>query len=129
MNRITESYAVHAEMKPDQIAIIDEQESITYQDWYERVQRSAQWLQGTVHQQKESLFIIKWCFFLQIFAGAAYSGWTAVPLDPRWSHEECVEKLLLSEADLAIIEDRLIKRFEQEAWTCRFFLYLNGRKE
>ncbi|MCY7585899.1 acyl-CoA synthetase, partial [Bacillus safensis] len=40
-------------------------------------------------------------------------GWTAVPLDPRWSHQECVEKLLLSEADLAIIEDRLMKRFEQ----------------
>lgn len=58
MNRITESYAVHAEMKPDQIAIIDEQESITYQDWYERVQRSAQWLQGTVHQQKRIAFLL-----------------------------------------------------------------------
>lgn len=114
MNRITESYAVHAEMKPDQIAIIDEQESITYQDWYERVQRSAQWLQGTVHQQKRIAFLLSnGASFLQIFAGAAYAGWTAVPLDPRWSHEECVEKLLLSEADLAIIEDRLIKRFEQ----------------
>ncbi|MEC0984671.1 acyl-CoA synthetase [Bacillus safensis] len=114
MNRITESYAVHAEMKPDQIAIIDEQESITYQDWYERVQRSAQWLQGTAHQQKRIAFLLSnGASFLQIFAGAAYAGWTAVPLDPRWSHEECVEKLLLSEADLAIIEDRLIKRFEQ----------------
>ncbi|WP_417894461.1 acyl-CoA synthetase [Bacillus safensis] len=101
-------------MKPDQIAIIDEQESITYQDWYERVQRSAQWLQGTVHQQKRIAFLLSnGASFLQIFAGAAYAGWTAVPLDPRWSHEECVEKLLLSEADLAIIEDRLIKRFEQ----------------
>lgn len=114
MNRITESYAVHAEMKPDQIAIIDEQESITYQDWYERVQRSAQWLQGTAHQQKRIAFLLSnGASFLQIFAGAACAGWTAVPLDPRWSHEECVEKLLLSEADLAIIEDRLIKRFEQ----------------
>jgi len=114
LNRITESYAVHAEMKPDQIAIIDEQESITYQDWYERVQRSAQWLQGTAHQQKRIAFLLSnGASFLQIFAGAACAGWTAVPLDPRWSHEECVEKLLLSEADLAIIEDRLIKRFEQ----------------
>ncbi|USD81564.1 acyl-CoA synthetase [Bacillus safensis] len=114
MNRITESYAVHAEMKPDQIAIIDEQENITYQDWYERVQRSAQWLQGTAHQQKRIAFLLSnGASFLQIFAGAACAGWTAVPLDPRWSHEECVEKLLLSEADLAIIEDRLMKRFEQ----------------
>lgn len=116
MNRITESYAVHAEMKPDQIAIIDEQESITYQDWYERVQRSAQWLQGTAHQQKRIAFLLSnGASFLQIFAGAACAGWTAVPLDPRWSHEECVEKLLLSEADLAIIEDRLMKRFEQSS--------------
>ncbi|TQR24509.1 acyl-CoA synthetase [Bacillus safensis] len=114
MIRITESYAVHAEMKPDQIAIIDEQESITYQDWYERVQRSAQWLQGTAHQQKRIAFLLSnGASFLQIFAGAACAGWTAVPLDPRWSHEECVEKLLLSEADLAIIEDRYMKRFEQ----------------
>ncbi|MCM3027527.1 acyl-CoA synthetase [Bacillus safensis] len=112
--RITESYAVHAEMKPDQIAIIDEQESITYQDWYERVQRSAQWLQGTAHQQKRIAFLLSnGASFLQIFAGAACAGWTAVPLDPRWGHEECVEKLLLSEADLAIIEDRYMKRFEQ----------------
>ncbi|WP_433995830.1 acyl-CoA synthetase [Bacillus safensis] len=101
-------------MKPDQIAIIDEQENITYQDWYERVQRSAQWLQGTAHQQKRIAFLLSnGASFLQIFAGAACAGWTAVPLDPRWSHEECVEKLLLSEADLAIIEDRLMKRFEQ----------------
>ncbi|KEP30747.1 acyl-CoA synthetase [Bacillus safensis] len=114
--RITESYAVHAEMKPDQIAIIDEQESITYQDWYERVQRSAQWLQGTAHQQKRIAFLLSnGASFLQLFAGAACAGWTAVPLDPRWSHEECVEKLLLSEADLAIIEDRLMKRFEQSS--------------
>ncbi|MEH7651327.1 acyl-CoA synthetase [Bacillus safensis] len=112
--RITESYAVHAEMKRDQIAIIDEQESITYQDWYERVQRAAQWLQGTAYQQKRIAFLLSnGASFLQIFAGAACAGWTAVPLDPRWSHEECVEKLLLSEADLAIIEDRFMKRFEQ----------------
>lgn len=116
MIRITESYAVHAEMKPDQIAIIDEQESITYQDWYERVQRSAQWLQGTAHQQKRIAFLLSnGASFLQIFAGAACAGWTAVPLDPRWRHEECVEKLLLSEASLAIIEDRLMKRFEQSS--------------
>ncbi|KML13675.1 acyl-CoA synthetase [Bacillus safensis] len=103
-------------MKPDQIAIIDEQESITYQDWNERVQRSAQWLQETAHQQKRIAFLLSnGASFLQIFAGAACAGWTAVPLDPRWSHEECVEKLLLSEADLAIIEDRLMKRFEQSS--------------
>ncbi|UYO37241.1 acyl-CoA synthetase [Bacillus zhangzhouensis] len=114
--RITESYAIHAEMKPDQIAIIDEQESITYQNWYERVQRSTQWLQGTAHLQKRIAFLLSnGASFLQIFAGAACAGWTAVPLDPRWSHEECVEKLLLSEADLAIIEDRYMKRFEQSS--------------
>lgn len=72
MIRITESYAVHAEMKRDQIAIIDEQESITYEDWYERVQRAAQWLQGTAHQQKRIAFLLSnGVSFLQIFAGAA----------------------------------------------------------
>ncbi|MBD3860488.1 AMP-binding protein [Bacillus sp. 28A-2] len=112
--RITETYAAHAKMKPDHIAIIDEQESITYQDWHERVQRSAQWLNETVHQKKRVAFLISNCAsFLQIFAGAACAGWTAVPLDPRWSHEECVEKLLLSEADLVIAEDRYMRRFNK----------------
>lgn len=51
--------------------------------------------------------------FLQLFAGAASAGWTAVPLDPRWSDKECAEKLLLSDADLVIVEDRYIKRIEK----------------
>lgn len=56
MNRITECYASHAEMNPDHIAIIDGQERITYQDWYERVRLSAQWLQQTAHEQKRVAF-------------------------------------------------------------------------
>ena len=36
-----------------------------------------------------------------------------MPLDPRWSDKECAEKLLLSDADLVIVEDRYIKRIEK----------------
>ncbi|MCY7578787.1 acyl-CoA synthetase [Bacillus altitudinis] len=112
--RITESYEAHAKVKPDQMAIIDEKEQITYEEWHERVQLSAQWLKETPHQQKRVAFLVSnGVPFLQLFAGAASAGWTAVPLDPRWSDKECAEKLLLSDADLVIVEDRYIKRIEK----------------
>ncbi|ANT57404.1 acyl-CoA synthetase [Bacillus pumilus] len=112
--RMTESYAAHAKVKPGQMAIIDEKEKITYEDWHERVQSSAQWLKETPHQQKRVAFLVSnGVPFLQLFAGAASAGWTAVPLDPRWSDKECAEKLLLSDADLVIVEDRYIKRIEK----------------
>lgn len=38
--RITESYAAHAKVNPGQMAIIDEKEKITYEEWHERVQSS-----------------------------------------------------------------------------------------
>ncbi|MEI4789204.1 AMP-binding protein [Bacillus sp. FJAT-53060] len=114
MIKITENYAAHANIKPDHIAIIDEKESITYQEWHERVETSAQWLKETAHQQKRVAFLLSnGVPFLQMFAGAAAAGWTAVPLDPRWRHVECVEKLLLSQSDLVIIDDRFMKRFEK----------------
>ncbi|EIL86241.1 acyl-CoA synthetase [Bacillus altitudinis] len=112
--RITESYAAHAKVKPDQMAIIDEKEKITYEEWHERVQSSAQWLKETPHQQKRVAFLVSnGVPFLQLFAGAASAGWTAVPLDPRWSDKECAERLLLSDADLVIVEDRYIKKIEK----------------
>ncbi|MBW3700666.1 acyl-CoA synthetase [Bacillus aerophilus] len=114
MMRITENYAAHAKVKPGQMAIIDEKEKITYEEWHERVQSSAQWLKEMPHQQKRVAFLVSnGVPFLQLFAGAASAGWTAVPLDPRWSDKECAEKLLLSEADLVIVEDRYIKRIEK----------------
>ncbi|MGG0639203.1 acyl-CoA synthetase [Bacillus altitudinis] len=112
--RITESYAAHAKVKPDQMAIIDEKEKITYEEWHERVQSSAQWLKETPHQKKRVAFLVSnGVPFLQLFAGAASAGWTAVPLDPRWSDKECAERLLLSDADLVIVEDRYIKKIEK----------------
>ncbi|MFJ5965408.1 AMP-binding protein [Bacillus sp. NPDC093026] len=121
MTLVTETYASYAETRPDQMAIINEKESMTYREWYELVQKSAQWLKKVTHQQRRVAFLISnGVSFLQIFAGAASAGWTAIPLDPRWSHAECVEKLILSEAAIVIVEDRYMRMFEKEWRWCWF---------
>ncbi|MFN2747011.1 AMP-binding protein [Bacillus sp. z60-18] len=102
---ITETYQRHAQQHPEKTAIQTGTESIQYKDWHRLVCRTAAWLNSQKRTNKRIAFMLpNGLPFLQLFAGAAAAGWTAVPFDPRWSRAECIERLLLCKPDLFITE-------------------------
>ncbi|MDM5298878.1 AMP-binding protein [Bacillus pumilus] len=110
---MTDTYAYYAQKEPNRLAIQDERERITYSEWHQRVQQAASWINRHAIDRKRVAFLLSNCTsFLQVFAGAAAAGVTAIPLDPRWSQAECLEKLTLSGADLVIVEERYMKKIE-----------------
>ncbi|MDA1475996.1 AMP-binding protein [Bacillus changyiensis] len=102
---ITETYQSHAEHDPKKIAIQTEAEIIDYQTWYQLVLRTASWLKRKKRMNERLVFSLpNGVPFLQLFAGAAMAGWTAIPFDQRFSLTECSERLSLCKPDLIIAE-------------------------
>ncbi|MFD0828264.1 AMP-binding protein [Neobacillus sp. M.A.Huq-85] len=103
MGSITDLYANHAKKFPMKTAILTAGERITYQEWYERVCRTANWF-GSFHSLNKTVAILlpNGIPFLQLFTGAAAAGWTAVPFDIKWTESEVDNRLALSRASLVI---------------------------
>ncbi|MFT0803553.1 AMP-binding protein [Bacillus swezeyi] len=102
---ITETYHDHAQHHPEKTAIQFEEESINYRSWHQLVCRTASWLNGRQQDNKRiACLLSNGLPFLQLFAGAAMAGWTAVPFDPRWSLSECRERLAVCKPGLIISE-------------------------
>ncbi|MEC0620611.1 AMP-binding protein, partial [Bacillus spizizenii] len=100
---ITHTYSSIAEKSPGRVAIHTESEQITYQDWALLVSQTANWLRSLPSMPKRVAILLPNSMgFLQLFAGAAAAGCTAVPIDTRWSAAECKERLFISNADLVV---------------------------
>ncbi|MDO8224363.1 acyl-CoA synthetase [Bacillus cabrialesii] len=100
---ITHTYSATAETSPDRVAIHTESEQITYRDWARLVSQTANWLRSLPNMpNRVAILLPNSPAFLQLFAGAAAAGCTAVPIDIRWSAEECKERLSISDADLVV---------------------------
>ncbi|QRZ93977.1 AMP-binding protein [Bacillus subtilis] len=100
---ITHTYSSTAETSPGRVAILTESEQITYQDWDRLVAQTANWLRSQPSMPNRVAFLLPNSLaFLQLFAGAAAAGCTAIPLDTRWSPAECMERLSISDADLVV---------------------------
>jgi len=110
---ITETYQYHANRYPQKTAVQIDEMSVSYLEWHQLVCRTAGWLSAKKTKNKRMAFSLpNGLPFLQLFAGAAMAGWTAVPFDPRWSPSECREKLSLCKAEL-FISDQPFPALEQ----------------
>ncbi|MHA6488271.1 acyl-CoA synthetase [Bacillus cabrialesii] len=100
---ITHTYSSIAERSPGRVAIQTESEQITYRDWAQLVSQTANWLRSQPNMpNRVAILLPNSLAFLQLFAGAAAAGCTAVPIDTRWSAAECKERLSISDADLVV---------------------------
>lgn len=100
---ITHTYSSTAETSPGRVAIQTESEQITYHDWDRLVSQTANWLRSQPSMpNRVAILLPNSLAFLQLFAGAAAAGCTAIPIDTRWSPAECKERLSISNADLVV---------------------------
>ncbi len=100
---ITHPYSSIAEASPCRMAIQTEAEQITYRDWARLVSQTANLLRSLPNiPNRVAILLPNSPAFLQLFAGAAAAGCTAIPIDTRWSAAECKERLSISDADLLI---------------------------
>lgn len=103
MADITETYINHRNTFPEKTAIQTLSEKITYQNWYELVCKTANWLDSlNVTHKTIAILLPNGIPFLQLFAGASMAGWTAVPFDPKWTETELQKRLQLSQPSIFI---------------------------
>jgi len=103
MVNITEAYRLHAAKQPDKPALIIEDTEISWREWHERVCRTANFLDAQQADRKVLAFLVpNGLPFLQLFAGAAMAGWTAVPFDEKWTDREIAERLQVAKPGLFV---------------------------
>ena len=106
--RITSTYQTYANIDSKRLAIVTEEESVTYGEWYDGVQRTAASFfrenQGT---KRVALFLPNGRLFLQLFAGACEAGWASIVGDMRWKKQEIEERLEQTSPDLIFADARL----------------------
>ncbi|MCO4852520.1 AMP-binding protein [Bacillus vallismortis] len=93
-------------ISPDKTAIQTKKRKLTYQELDLSTNKVAHALldQNRSKGCKLAIIMDNSIEFLQVFVGAAKAGWSAVPLDPKWSSrevelvlEECAPELIVTE--------------------------------
>ena len=111
MASITSIYAEHARQHPEQLAVKTSNREVSWYEWHKLVLQTAGWLQLNKENKKTvGIFMENGLPFLQLFAGAAAAGWTAVPLDPRWNSQELENRLRICSPSLIVTIDSLSKK-------------------
>ncbi|PFV76396.1 acyl-CoA synthetase [Bacillus sp. AFS059628] len=102
---ITKEYKKHAFLQPNKIAIKENNRVLTYKEWFEAVCKVANWLNKKESKNKTIAIVLENRIeFLQLFAGAAMTGWICVPLDIKWKQDELKERIAISNPDVIVTE-------------------------
>ncbi|MDR7073413.1 AMP-binding protein [Fictibacillus barbaricus] len=107
---ITDTIRQNALNHPTKIAIQMCEEKITYQDFNNSVENTANFFLSHSFKGKQGrvgLFLPNSIAFLQYFFGAIAAGWIAVPFDPKWKANERQERLSQGDLDLIITTEKL----------------------
>lgn len=114
MGNITESYKTMADLSPNKIAIHTENQQISYQEWDELINQTANWLHSS-HLENKTIGILlpNGISFLQLFAGASKAGWIAVPYDLKWKITELEKRVQQSNPCLIVTTKEIYSQIKQ----------------
>ena len=114
MTNITASFKKHAIHSPDKIAIQMHNQKLNYHEWYERIRKTANWLESLSLTNKTlGVLLPNGIPFLQLFTGASMAGWIAVPFDLKWKEVELQKRLDVSIPSVLITTRELYHHVKQ----------------
>jgi long-chain acyl-CoA synthetase len=108
---ITSPYSNHAKNTPDKLAIQTINERLSYLEWHELVDKTANWflsLHGT--NKTIGIYMPNGLPFLQLFTGASAAGCVAVPFDIKWKGTELQKRVHLSSPTMLITTEELYQK-------------------
>ncbi|HET7628628.1 MAG TPA: AMP-binding protein [Bacillales bacterium] len=109
---IAGSYKIYAERFAERTALRFKDETYSYREWHAAVSQTAGWLAAYDDPKKRiGILLNNGPLFLQLFAGAAAAGWTAVPLDPKWKPREMRERLEATGVSFVVTAAILSEKF------------------
>jgi long-chain acyl-CoA synthetase len=114
MRNITDSYKTFAKLSPNKIAIHTNHQQISYQEWYELINQTANWLHS-LHSENKTIGILlpNGIPFLQYFAGASKAGWIAVSYDLKWNISELEKRVILSRPSIIVTTREIYSQIKQ----------------
>ncbi|MEH7401788.1 AMP-binding protein [Gottfriedia acidiceleris] len=103
MANITETYQKNAILSPDKIAIHTSNQQISYKEWNQLINQTANWLHSYQSNSKTiGILLPNGISFLQMFTGASKAGWIAVPYDMKWNLADLEKRVKLSNPSVIV---------------------------
>lgn len=103
MGNITETYPSFAKLSPNKIAIYTNNQQISYQEWNELINKTANWILSLLSESKTiGILLPNGIPFLLFFAGASKAGWIASPYDLKWNITELEKRVKLSNPSIIV---------------------------
>ncbi|PEJ59165.1 acyl-CoA synthetase [Bacillus sp. AFS002410] len=111
MANITETYKKFATLSPEKIAIHTSNQQISYKEWNQLINQTANWLHGQLNTKTIGILLPNGIPFLQMFAGACKAGWIAVPFDMKWNLADLEKRVKLSKPSIIVTTKEIYAKF------------------